>query len=578
MSRPTCSLAAALLTAAALSAQVPCWETNFGTTLGLGDDAYSPAQQLGFTFPFGGATYTDVVICSNGYIWLGQFAPNNLLPDYSPTQAELVAEGPRLAPLWCDFNPSASGSGNVHFNTFPQTPTSPARAVITWDNVYEYQRTTPLSFQVQILETGTVYFHYDANTSVVAGGFGSNPHEIGTSHGSGVANPVDFTALPIVSVGNPMLHQTIARGNFPLVGKDLEFFADGAGGFIVTERGACSAGSFLTYGVGCPRGMSTYELFEGTRAFDLSNQSLWFIRLPNGGYQLAPGPGFDTSYSSVLTMADDTILVGQSLGFTFPFAGGSHTAIDLSSNGMVYMTGATHGVVNGYPTARTMLDDPVPIIAFLWQDLDLGTGGNAYFDLGSGVATYTIVGAPYWNQGGSNTAQLKLFQNGDIVMSWQQCASTGTDPCMVAISEGGGAVDFGNLDWSAAVPRTISPSGTVPLTLAPLTGSRPAINSTFTMQIGDIPAGTALGAMILSFGRQNLPLDVIGMQDCTQLVGLDARFILVVTPPTTNFGFPIPNNATFLGTILFGQAAAFAPGFNPLGVIASNGGEIRVGL
>lgn len=572
------SVVAALFLSAAVTAQIPCWESNLGTFLGLGDDAYAPAQPLGFTFQFGGVGYTDIVICSNGYVWLGQVPPNNLAPDYTPTQAELVSQGPRIAPLWCDFNPSAPGSGNVHFNSFPAAGAAPARAVVTWDNVYEYGQTTPLSLQLQLIDGGSIIFHYDSNMAVVAGGFGSNPHEVGTSNGSGIANAVNFTALPIVSLGNPTLHQTIARGAFPLVGKDIEFLADGTGGFIVTERTACNAGAFLGYGSGCPRGMSTYELFEGARPFDLSNLSFHFIRGGNGGYTVVPGPGFDQSYSNPITMQDDTILVGQTLGFQFPFAGGSHAAVDLSSNGMIYMTGATHGTINGYPTAATMLNDPVGIIAFLWQDLDLGTGGQAYWDVGTGVATYTIVNAPYWNQGGSNTTQLKLFQSGDIIMNWLQCASVASGPCMVGISEGGGAFDFGSIDWSTALPRSISPAGTMPLLLSAQAGSRPAINSTFALEIGNLPAGTSLGAMVLSFARQNLPLGAVGMQDCFQLAGLDAVFVLVVAPPVATFQFGIPNNTTFLGTVLFGQAAAFSAGYNALGVIASNGGEIRVGL
>lgn len=574
-------LAAAILSAAA-SAQTPCWESALGVNQGLSDDQYSSPQPLGFTFTYAGVPYTDVLICSNGYLWFGNAAPNALAADYSPTEAELLAQGPRLAPLWCDFDPSAIGSGNVYFNSFPAVGSNPARAVITWDQVYEYGQTTPLSMQVQLLDSNEIIVHYDSNMSVVQGGFGSNPHVVGISPGNASPNPVNFAITPIASNGNPTLHQTIARGAFPLVGKDLDFVGDGLGGFVVLPRPNCGAGSFLTYGYGCPKNMSVYEIFTGASgpgSFDLANSSMHFVRNAAGGYRVAAGPGFDASYSNAVPMLDDDILVGQPLGFGFPFAGGTHTAVDLSSNGMVYMASTTtHGVINGYPTATDLVDDPAPIIAFLWQDLDLGTGGQAYWDVTPGYAMFSIVGAPYFGVGGSNDAQLKLFANGDIVMSWRNAASVAGNPCMVGISQGNGAADLGPIDWSAALPLAVNPVGIVPLRLSAQTGSRPAVGSTLTLEISDIPGGTSVGLLLLSFVRQNLDLTPIGMQGCYQLANLDSKLLFVTPGPIATSALPIPNNTALLGLVLYSQAATFSSGFNALGILSSNGGEIRVGL
>jgi hypothetical protein len=84
--------------------------------------------------------------------------------------------------------------------------------------------------------------------------------------------------------------------------------------------------------------------------------------------------------------------------------------------------------------------------------------------------------------------------------------------------------------------------------------------------------------MLLSFTRQNINAIVYGMAGCRQLVGLDSSFLLITTPPTANFGFGIPNAPSYLGLVMYAQGATFSAGFNALGVIASNGGEIRVGL
>jgi hypothetical protein len=573
------SAALAVLATGALVAQAPCWETNLGASLALGDDTYSSALTLGFPFTFGGTPYTSIVVCSNGYVWLGTAAPAGIAPDYTPTEAELSSQGPRIAPLWLDFNPTIAGSGNIWFNTFPPAGSVPGRAVITWSNVFEYGGTTPLSMQLTLTDTNNIIIHYDSNMAVVNGGnFAPSNHVMGTSNGTGTVHQVDFNALPIVSAGNPTLYQTVTRGSFPYVGRDFEFTSDGAGGFVVLARPLCASGAFQTYGTGCPRGMSAYELFETPGAFDLSNTSMQFIPNGSGGYIVAPGPGFDTSYANPITMTDDSILAAQPLGFTFQYGGAANTAVDLSSNGMIYMAGGAHNVINGYPDAPTLLNDPNPIIGFLWQDLDLGTAGQAYWDLTPGSAMYTIVGAPYWNQGGSNDAQLKLLSSGSFIMSWRNAASTAGGPCMVGVSEGNGAANPGPTDWSVSLPLTLGPPGAQPLSLATAADSRPGIGLTFTMQIGHIPAGTALGAMVLSFTRQNIDLSPLGMTGCHQYVGLDASVVLVFGGATQNFNLNIPNSAIYLGLLLRAEAAAFSSGLNPFGVIASNGGEMRIGL
>ena len=50
----------------------PCFESNLGTNLGLGDDQVSQGNALGFTFNGPGNTaVTAIDISSNGFIWLG---------------------------------------------------------------------------------------------------------------------------------------------------------------------------------------------------------------------------------------------------------------------------------------------------------------------------------------------------------------------------------------------------------------------------------------------------------------------------------------------------------------------------
>src|SRR5690606_13426696 len=69
LGRSSAVLAALAATGSFLSAQCGI-NPNYGTNLGLGDDAVSPPQYLGFTFPFGGAFYDSVCVSSNGFLYL----------------------------------------------------------------------------------------------------------------------------------------------------------------------------------------------------------------------------------------------------------------------------------------------------------------------------------------------------------------------------------------------------------------------------------------------------------------------------------------------------------------------------
>ena len=82
---------------ASLLAQGPCFDTNIGTDLLLGDDDVAQGLSLGFTFNYAGVAYTQICVCSNGYIWMGPTSVGG--GDYSPTDAELRSQAPRICPM-----------------------------------------------------------------------------------------------------------------------------------------------------------------------------------------------------------------------------------------------------------------------------------------------------------------------------------------------------------------------------------------------------------------------------------------------------------------------------------------------
>ena len=108
-----------------------------------GDDDYSGLIQIGFPFTFYGNTYTDLVVCDNGYITFDAYQANNTNSGYTITAPipltpylPFITLGPNNAIMapWHDVlleSPfGGSGSGSVFIS---RTGISPNRKFIaTW--------------------------------------------------------------------------------------------------------------------------------------------------------------------------------------------------------------------------------------------------------------------------------------------------------------------------------------------------------------------------------------------------------------------------------------------------------------
>ncbi|MBL8754315.1 MAG: hypothetical protein JNK15_13520, partial [Planctomycetes bacterium] len=131
------------------------------TTHVLADDALSGAVALPFSFPLPPLLCTTGMcpnlpdharffrVESNGSIWF----TNQVDVDPSPTPREFVRNGPRIAPLWTDLDPSAGGS--------VLTEVILGNPVITWLNVP--QKGNPLavnSVQLELFPTGAYEVRY----------------------------------------------------------------------------------------------------------------------------------------------------------------------------------------------------------------------------------------------------------------------------------------------------------------------------------------------------------------------------------------------------------------------------------
>ncbi|MGE3171493.1 MAG: hypothetical protein AB7O97_02630 [Planctomycetota bacterium] len=591
-------LRTALLTALASSvvATLPaqnCFDLNIGTDLLLTDDGVAAALPLGFTFNFGGVAYTDICVCSNGFIWLG---PTSSGGDFSPSTAELLSNPPRICPLWTDMNPSAVGSGHVYYNTIPGVS-----ATITWAGVFEFGGTNAIEMQMVLDAANNITITYGANAPI---GGSLGPSVIcGASPGGGAAaNPISFATRPIV-IGQDTFHEELVTpGPFPQFSSFQMTWTPTTPGYVASDN-VCTINSFPApanfelVGTGCP------PLFN---------------------------PGLNAS-------DDSTHLV--TLPFPFLHSNGTvYNDIYVSSNGFFVFGNANpgSGCCSG---SNTTLLAGAPRVAGFWQDLncsDVSTSGNGdvetYTDPVSGdfVIDWVNVGEFGDTTPAANNFQIALSAAGDIKIRYLNVAITSaTRVALCGYSVGGGAIDPGSTDLSAlvaptadtvyelfsnATPNPIDLSGLNYLLLPGAPGSGqytvlpgaggtytnntspavfpltldsttlPQVGGTMSIDVSNIASAPNGNIVILLISTEIPALDVsfLGLTGCTALISLPeiASFTNLVfgASPTTSFSVPIPNSPVFYGVQVMSQAVSDDATANPFGFSVSNGGRWTLGL
>ncbi|MBK8976188.1 MAG: hypothetical protein IPM29_09690 [Planctomycetes bacterium] len=344
------------------------------------------------------------------------------------------------------------------------------------------------------------------------------------------------------------------------------------------------AGSFRSTGEGCPEGSLLYEQFApGT--FDLSGgPSLDWI--PNGtqGFLVTRGlhQVLPTAGGTNLGLGDDFVSAPLQLNFAFPYPTGarSTSAIEVSSNGYVYLEAQTitsSRCCDGVGRVFRDFLNQTPSWAVLGMDLDPGINGTVWFNQSASAAWITWDQVP---EGGSlqnfNTFQIQLHANGVVAMIWSNAAVT-VHTALVGWSGGGGVPDNGPHDFSASPAFDMGPSSG-PLTISAPPARLPKIGTTFLIDIRNVPSNATAGALLSGRLPASLDLRVIGMPGCFLYVTAEyPAFPLVLNPPTGSLAIPIPNVASLAGVTLETQAAMLAAGVTSIGVSSSNRGTLRVG-
>lgn len=146
-----------------------------GTTIATAntDDANSTAQSIGFSFVFNGASFTQFVLNTNGFIRLGGAAPTAAAMFINESGAstdpfQTAGNTYIVAPFNIDLKDGSAGGAEYRVST---TGTAPNRVcTIQWKNVQdkvqvEATQYANMSFQVRLYETtNVVEFVYDAAT------------------------------------------------------------------------------------------------------------------------------------------------------------------------------------------------------------------------------------------------------------------------------------------------------------------------------------------------------------------------------------------------------------------------------
>jgi hypothetical protein len=355
--------------------------------------------------------------------------------------------------------------------------------------------------------------------------------------------------------------------------------------------------SWQGYGLGCYKFHHTFQenYLNPSTSFDLGNATgtnslhLSFI---GTGYIVGPfnttGTYFTPTGAATPIISSDATNATVTLpfGLVYPMPSGAQvtTQLEVSDNGWISPQPGTNATAGANPTEATWLVggprwgmwynfNPALNASSIKTELD--PSGQIYYVTWDGVADSAAATD-------INHFQMAFFANGDVEYRWGSMVTGtgGTAPALVGWTPGGGVLDPGDVDISAiTAPFTTGPTDNPPLTLS-LT-QRPQLGTSPGFLTSNIPAGTALAALILSFGQVNPGIDLgfLGAPGCSEYVNLGGAVttVFVVSGSSTTFNFAIPNLPVYNGQLLYGQSASFTSGYNPLGILASNGVRLVVG-
>lgn len=346
------------------------------------------------------------------------------------------------------------------------------------------------------------------------------------------------------------------------------------------------------YGRGCYANYrSFYELFPNPGSIDVANTSFRLSLGPSSNYLVARSQVPYTAPSAnatTLTFANgnDNVQLSTVLGpnlpvpLIFPQNGTIGTSQDLQVNADGYISPI--GNAWAAPTVASFQSGGLRWVPH-WKNLDVVAGGSITVEVESGTGAMVVSWNGVFDNGGTaaSSFQVAFYPNADVEYRYGAISIGGGGSLPVIIGWAGGAGSLDNpIDVSAATLAGFATSAldNNPLTLA--MNARPRLGTTPNFVTTSVPAGTSIGVSMLSFVQfpMGTPLQAFGAPGCFQYMGAEvSQLALGITGTQFSFAFPIPNSAAFNGLLIYSQSATLSPGWNPLGIVFSNGVRMFMG-
>jgi hypothetical protein len=552
-----------------------------------GADAIYAAQPLGFAFPLGGTTYTDISLSDHGFGFLSNggvpAVPTSGGITYSVDTADFIGNGPCVSAFW---NDSTLGTGG----TLTMEPGA-AECVITWLDCQTFSNQLPLfSVQMTLKITGEIVMRYDADTdnreSTFTAGFADMI--VGVTPGAPALLPTasDLSTSP-VTADDTVFEEFFAISSFDLAGNGLQFVPTNPG-WIVTMTGPPTGCAGVTsFGAGCGIGGQDvfYEEFPAGGLDIMSGTTITMLRSAQGYIVLDAIPGIFVTPVTPLLVAAGALDGTETfpLSAPMPTTGGTTSDITISTKGSVDLSAISNGV-DFDPTVADLLAWTEPSIAALWHDWDQSdpASGDITFEEIGGIAYAT------WNDivTFSGTGLLNKFQvqfeiaTGNITIVYDTVNDDVLNH-LVGFTAGAPVIDNGPTDISVDLANslTLVDAGTGILTLGT---NLPALGTNWDLTTTNIDVASPVSITFFGVGTAAapLPFSVIGLDAPGCFVNIDsilAQLTGLSVSGNSLVSLPIPNNPSITGATISAQSICLTLG-NPVNLLSSNAVLGTVGI
>jgi hypothetical protein len=487
----------------------------------VADDAISATLPIGFTFNYGGNTYTQFRMASNGFISFNTSATNVTDNNLSAANAALR---PIIAPLWDDLDGRPTGS--TAYAGYELTGTAPNRVLtIEWRNwEWNYQAgAAVISFQVKLYEgSNNIEFAYRGEATAVSAGTATIG--IGAPTGSGNGSYLNLT-----SVATPAVSSTTASNSIntkPATGTIYRFtpgnaptltyawtstpagFTSSAKNPIATVSANTTYNVTVTTATGCATTSSVSV--NATSGANITAQPVASTLCQGGNFTLsvtATGPGLTYQWRKGGVNIPSATATTYTLTGAVPADSASYDVVITPACGDVLTSDAVAVLVNPTPTATAPANVTVCNGTSVSAITLTGTPSGVTFDVtgGAAIGLSNLTGVttiPAFTATAAGTATITLTPKANGCTGTPVTFTITSTPAPTAVTITASATSLCNgavatLTSTGGISSTTASasSGTVSLAIP----DNSATGITQALAISGIPAGATVTKVDVTF-------------------------------------------------------------------------------